>query len=675
MSVPQVALDHRAAQVRTAAAASLALRGLWAQVDVDNITASWAQLIPQAVALLSAAQLAAAGLAEGYLATVIGNVAPPVAELVPGALAGTASDGRDLGTLMAQPAITVLDRIRRGETPQRAMATGLWQLDTITRTQVADAGRAADQVAMTARPGVVAYTRVVNAGACARCIILAGREYPYSTGFQRHPQCDCQMLPLRPGQAAGMVGTDPRDLFNAMSEEQQNRRFGRDAAEAIRMGADIAQVVNARRGMQSAGDRRRGRYTTEGTTVRGYAGRRLGDLTDTSGRFRRSARQRLMPEVIIREARDRDHALELLYEHGYLTERPRPQTSTAPTVPTVVTAPARTPEPEPVRAPEPEPARPARPAPAELSDAELDAEMNRLIAEGGEDADRLTAVMDEVDRREAAAARAEQERQAREAEELRRLSDDEITERMSAAYAADDTDLAERLLAELDRRDAEEEARRTTVTVRREDFVFYDDDRLAAMAEQARAEGRDADVEILESELAERRRLAEELPPAVVEPDPDETPAERRRRERDEQEYADMARLVEQEGYTWEEAAAEVQGRSIESVRREAFLLEHRAHGDKRSFTEVAREQYKLDLERRFVEAETATRGFLLSNAGQAAGINPRDLFQGPRSRAEKWASEELKNWWDENGRYTFEEYVEMIESGQGLGPGRDYNR
>ena len=114
MPVPQVALNHRAAQVRTAAAAALAVRGLWAQVDVDNITASWAQLIPQAVTLLSAAQLAAAGLAEDYLADLIGDAAPPVAALVPGALAGTASDGRDLGTLMAQPAITVLDLIRRG---------------------------------------------------------------------------------------------------------------------------------------------------------------------------------------------------------------------------------------------------------------------------------------------------------------------------------------------------------------------------------------------------------------------------------------------------------------------------------------------------------------------------------------------------------------------------------
>lgn len=336
MPVPQVAVDHQRRQNAVAAGAVAAVAQLWADVDPDDIGGSWAAMVPRAATVVAAAQLAAALGASEYLDELLGAAAPAVAAVAPQALSGVASDGRSLDTLLAQPAVTALTRIKRGTPPGRALAAGRWQLDNLARTQALDAGRAAEQVGMAARPRVVAYTRVVTRPACARCVVLAGREYAWSTGFKRHPQCDCRMLPLRPGEARDRVGTDPRDMFDAMSRAEQDRRFGRHAAEAIREGADISQVVNARRGMQAASDRTRGRYTTEGTTVRGYAGRRLGDLTDTSGRFRRSSRPRLMPEAIMRDARDREHALELLYQHGYLenraffTDPPAPATGSNP---------------------------------------------------------------------------------------------------------------------------------------------------------------------------------------------------------------------------------------------------------------------------------------------------------------------------------------------------------
>ncbi|MDA2805712.1 VG15 protein [Nocardiopsis suaedae] len=315
--MPAVARAHQTEQERLSTQAGRGVREVWSEVDPDDLTGSWAGLLPRLVRLVVATQAAAAALSRSYLAELLGEAAPPVAEVVPGALSGTASDGRDLATLLAQPMITVLSRIDRGESPSRALAAGLLQLETITRTQVSDTARAADHVGMAARPSCVAYTRVVELPACARCIILAGRTYPWSTGFQRHPQCDCGMVPMRPGETR--PGINARELFEDMSPAEQARRFGPGGAEAIREGADLAQVVNARRGMQSAAARNRGRYTTEGTTPRGIAGRRLGDLTSGAGRYRRSSRPRLMPEVIMREARTRDEAIELLREHGYLS--------------------------------------------------------------------------------------------------------------------------------------------------------------------------------------------------------------------------------------------------------------------------------------------------------------------------------------------------------------------
>lgn len=70
--------------------------------------------------------------------------------------------------------------------------------------------------------------------------------------------------------------------------------FGKAGAEAIREGADMARVVNARRGMYTAG----GRLFTH----------------ESAGR-----RPRLMPEQILREADgDRGEAIRLLRLHGYL---------------------------------------------------------------------------------------------------------------------------------------------------------------------------------------------------------------------------------------------------------------------------------------------------------------------------------------------------------------------
>ncbi|USY19717.1 hypothetical protein NE857_31560 [Nocardiopsis exhalans] len=313
----QATRTHQRAQEATADQAAAAVTEVWDRVDPDDIGRSWAGLVPRATTILAASQLAAALGATEYLDELLGMAAPALSGVAAGALSGVASDGRSLETLLLQPGITTRTLIQRGVPPTRALMSGRVQLHTIATTQTADAARAAEQLGMAVRPRVVAYTRVVSAKACSRCMILAGREYSWSTGFLRHPRCKCTMRPLRIGERVE-GHDDPRDLFDGLTKAEQDRRFGRHAAEAIREGADMSQVVNARRGMTTA----QARYTTEGTTRRGYAGRRLGNLTNRDGRYVRSATPRLMPEAIIRDARDREHALELLYEHGYLTDPP-----------------------------------------------------------------------------------------------------------------------------------------------------------------------------------------------------------------------------------------------------------------------------------------------------------------------------------------------------------------
>lgn len=154
---------------------------------------------------------------------------------------------------------------------------------------------------------------------------------------------------------------------------------------------------------------------------------------------------------------------------------------------------------------------------------------------------------------------------------------------------------------------------------------------------------------------------------------------EERRRAREEREAEQHRRLDEllRQGVPFEEAMAEVLGTSPEAVRRREFTRQQRAgESDRRSFTQLAREAYRLFIERTYVQAETELRGVMLTPEGERAGVDPMSLFSGPRARAERYASEELRAWWDEHGRLTFADYVAMIEQGRDTsGPGRDYNR
>lgn len=285
-------------QVLVAVAAASAARS-WSQVDAANISASWAREVLPLYVSVSTAQLAAAQGADAYVqSSLAAQGLAPAAEyaVAVAALAGVAADGRDLPSLLYQPAITALTAVRSGHTVAEALGLGGRQLDTIVQTEVADAGRVADGVATTVEPKASGYIRLVVGETCNRCIILAGRVYTWSKGFERHPRCDCIMVPAALADDLGLVRM-PADVFAAMSPEQRSAAgWSRAEQQAIADGADIAAATNVhRRGaMYTAGGRK---FTHEA------AGRR----------------PRITPEQIYREARgDRAEAIRLLRLHKYI---------------------------------------------------------------------------------------------------------------------------------------------------------------------------------------------------------------------------------------------------------------------------------------------------------------------------------------------------------------------
>ncbi|MFJ2007402.1 VG15 protein [Streptomyces chartreusis] len=356
--VRSIALAQYRRQQLLVRQATARVQALWQRIDRGDISGSWEQLSPLLVAAVTDAQTQAAGLADSYLDDILAaEGADPAAagRIVPSAFAGIASDGRPLLSLLYQPVIDWKVRMLAGQSMEDAFRGSLASALRITATQVADAGRGATGAAMAGRRTIQGYVRVVQPPACGRCVILAGKEFGWNKGFQRHPRCDCIHLPTtliarsqhrgrigadrfapttRPGSgAAGFI--DPRAYFNGLSRAEQDRVFGADGARAIRDGADMAQVVNARRGMTTmSAYGRQVLATREATTRRGafYRLERARTQERTGTRFARDRTDvrrglprfelrtpRLMPEEIYRLAESRDEALAMLRRFGYLT--------------------------------------------------------------------------------------------------------------------------------------------------------------------------------------------------------------------------------------------------------------------------------------------------------------------------------------------------------------------
>lgn len=338
---------HLAAQRRIAAATAAAALREWGALDPDHLRSSWSVVGPRLVTVLTSGQLAAAAGADDYVDAVAeAEGAPPaVAAVNARAFAGVAADGRPLDSLLMRPLFTTFESIRAGASAGQALRAGRGLLDTIMRSEVADAGRGAVGVGIAGKRTIQGYIRVVQAPACSRCAILAGAEYGWNKGFQRHPRCDCIHLPTtlvarhqhrtslpgdgftpttRPGSSPRGF-TDPRGYFDSLSSREQDRVFTVAGARAIREGADMGQVVNARRGMYTADAYgRRVAATREGTTRRGlfYQAERRRAVArgqvPASGRGFQLRTPRLLPEEIYRLAEDRDDAIRMLRRFGYL---------------------------------------------------------------------------------------------------------------------------------------------------------------------------------------------------------------------------------------------------------------------------------------------------------------------------------------------------------------------
>lgn len=327
----EVAREHYRRQQRIVRRTANQMQALWRRLDVTDLDGSWQATAGGMVATVVAGQREAATQADPYVAAVIaadGLDSDPAGQLDAAAFAGVAADGRPLKSLFYEPVIDTKWRLQQaGQSAVESLLGGLEKLLRSAATEVADAGRTAAGASIAGNRTINGYIRVVNPPACARCIILAGTEYGWNAGFQRHPKCDCVHMPARLiARGRHHRGAfDSHAYFKSLSHGEQNRIFTAAGAQAVRDGASLSSVVNARRGMYTADSYGRTvRATRESTTRRGqwYRAERQRaiqrGLVPRSGRGFRLTSPRLLPEEIYRLAEDRNEAIVMLRRFGYL---------------------------------------------------------------------------------------------------------------------------------------------------------------------------------------------------------------------------------------------------------------------------------------------------------------------------------------------------------------------
>lgn len=333
----EIALAHQLDRLSLANKLTEKLARQWRKVDYGNIAATVAAVSAPMMQLTVSAQEAAARQSAVFQAAVDDYYGiQSSAQIHPEAFAGMNGAGLGLDSAALYSSQIMFDEIAKGAGPAAVLGAGLNFVSTTSRTALLDMGRQADRVQMFARTEYKNWVRQIGPGACSRCIQLAGIA-SFQKAFLRHPNCHCIAVPAAES-FDGAIETSPRAYFDQLSRADQDKRFTKSGAAAIRDGdADISRVVNARRGAlgikygpriipeagkrtirpRNIGNQQYPIWVYETVELTGKRARRTYKYGSLDRRLPQGTR--LMPETIVKLARgDRARLIELLGHYGYL---------------------------------------------------------------------------------------------------------------------------------------------------------------------------------------------------------------------------------------------------------------------------------------------------------------------------------------------------------------------
>lgn len=220
-------------------------------VDPADLYSTWRQVTPRATRLAIEGAVRAGNQAGRY-------VGLSVSESVEVAVNGRSLvSAESVASQMEYAAKNALFKISRGVPQAQAYAEARTAVGRAAANAARDAGKNGVSIAMQDDTRVGGWIRRLQQPSCGRCTILAGRKYTKSAGFDRHPNCDCVHSPLsKPDYADFEIPAEaaPTQVFNSLSEANQNKYFGKAQADAIRDGRSVISAVNQQRaGLSSYG--------------------------------------------------------------------------------------------------------------------------------------------------------------------------------------------------------------------------------------------------------------------------------------------------------------------------------------------------------------------------------------------------------------------------------------
>lgn len=315
------------------------------QLTPYGLKDSWiSSAVVPVVNAVTVAQVGVVSSASDYVAASLaaqGSSVEPDAELMASGFVGTAASGEALADPFSAVIGQTVGDMAQGASIPESMARMQVRIIMVAQTEVRQAALNAETVAGVTRhsPG---YVRFLRPPSCSRCAVLAGRVYSHSHGFQRHPRCDCGMIPAPEGaefnsdkmvdRTGGAVETlNPIKYFESLDASEQDSTFGVANSQLIRAGADPAQVVNATRNGATYDS---GKFTREGLrSTQGGAAQSMwrdylannpqafateADKLSVMSRYL-ATRDRLTPtEIVRRSGGDQSQLLRLLKLYGYV---------------------------------------------------------------------------------------------------------------------------------------------------------------------------------------------------------------------------------------------------------------------------------------------------------------------------------------------------------------------
>lgn len=224
---------------QTADAVALAV---WNRIDLTDLDGSYS--VGALAANLAALQLQTARASRGYLTAFLTSELGSPNEVPPegsSASIGLSRDGRLLAEAFYSPLIAVKATLKAGGDSGRALDDGLKRLKLMAGLEL---DHVADLTLLTAidrDERFDGWQRAVR-GTCGMCLGAATGP-DGGLRFPRHPNCKCVSEPRVSGIRHIFKRPTGAEIFDAMTEAEQDASIGPKAAEAVRAGLPLSSLI------------------------------------------------------------------------------------------------------------------------------------------------------------------------------------------------------------------------------------------------------------------------------------------------------------------------------------------------------------------------------------------------------------------------------------------------